>query len=399
VEPVTVRIYEREAANYRRRRRPVDAARAASFAAACVPGYPAVDLGCGPGLYLRHLPHPVVGLDAAAAMLELARAHDPGAAPVRGDLEALPLADRSLGGAWARNSYLHLPAVRLPLALARLHRALVPGAPLMLSVALGEGEGPWPDDDIPGRFFCCWQAPRLLDVLAGAGFEAAGVEVVDERGALYASARRARTLPDTVGGGMRLLVCGLNPSEVAADAGFGFAGRTNRFWAAALEAGVVTRPRDPLHALTHDRVGMTDLVKRATPRAAAIAAPEYRAGATRVAHLVTWLHPAAVCFVGLEGWRVAVDRDARPGWQPAGFAGVPAYVMPSTSGLNARTTRSELAGHLRAALAGSVHLQPHRMQPAARSAAPRAVPRGSAVNPAPGPEPAEVGRRNVRSGG
>ncbi|MGH9004414.1 MAG: mismatch-specific DNA-glycosylase, partial [Acidimicrobiia bacterium] len=55
-------------------------------------------------------------------------------------------------------------------------------------------------------------------------------------------------------------------------------------------------------------------------------------------------------FVGLAGWRGAVDRRARPGVQPAGFAGVPAYVMPSTSGLNARTTRSELGGHLRRAI-------------------------------------------------
>ena len=33
---------------------------------------------------------------------------------------------------------------------------------------------------------------------------------------------RGRTLPDTVGAGMRLLVCGLNPSVHAADAGVGY---------------------------------------------------------------------------------------------------------------------------------------------------------------------------------
>jgi TDG/mug DNA glycosylase family protein len=151
---------------------------------------------------------------------------------------------------------------------------------------------------------------------------------------------------------MRLLLCGLNPSEVAADAGFGFAGATNRFWPVAVEAGVVTRARDPLHALVHDRVGMTDLVKRATPRAAELTPDEYRAGAERVARLVSWLKPRAVCFVGLDGWRIAVDKKARPGWQPHGFGGAPAYVMPSTSGLNARTLRSELIQHLRDALGG-----------------------------------------------
>jgi TDG/mug DNA glycosylase family protein len=221
----------------------------------------------------------------------------------------------------------------------------------MISVVRGDEEGAWPGDDIPGRFFCSWQPDSLTDVLVGAGFDVHRVDV--ERDALYATATRARSLPDTVGPNMRLLLCGLNPSEVAADVGFGFAGATNRFWPAAVDAGVVARARDPLHALVHDGIGMTDLVKRATARAAELAPEEYRAGAERVARLASWLKPAAVCFVGLDGWRVAVDRKAKPGWQPDGFGGMPAYVMPSTSGLNARTPLSELVEHLREAVGGA----------------------------------------------
>jgi hypothetical protein len=56
-----------------------------------------------------------------------------------------------------------------------------------------------------------------------------------------------------------------------------------------------------------------------------------------------------VCFVGLAGWRAAVDPRAAPGVQPAGFGGVPAYVMPSTSGLNAHVRLDDLVTHLRAA--------------------------------------------------
>jgi hypothetical protein len=70
-----------------------------------------------------------------------------------------------------------------------------------------------------------------------------------------------------------------------------------------------------------------------------------------VERLARWLRPGAVCFVGLTGWRAAVDRDARAGEQTGGFGGVPAYVMPSTSGANARTRLDELTGHLRAAIA------------------------------------------------
>jgi hypothetical protein len=56
-----------------------------------------------------------------------------------------------------------------------------------------------------------------------------------------------------------------------------------------------------------------------------------------------------VCFVGLSGWRAAVDRRAVAGRQHEDFAGAPAYVMPSTSGLNARTSLAELVEHLGAA--------------------------------------------------
>jgi double-stranded uracil-DNA glycosylase len=96
-------------------------------------------------------------------------------------------------------------------------------------------------------------------------------------------------------------------------------------------------------------VGMTDLVKRATTGARELSVAEYRDGAARVERLVRWLRPGAVCFVGLTGWRAAVDPDAQAGEQPNGFGGVPVYVMPSTSGANAHARPDELAAHLRAA--------------------------------------------------
>jgi TDG/mug DNA glycosylase family protein len=192
---------------------------------------------------------------------------------------------------------------------------------------------------------------QARDLLVGGGFDVESV-TTGRGGAVRVVARRARTLPDTVGAGMRVLVCGLNPSLVAADAGFGYAGPSNRFWPAAVTAGLVSRARHPDHALAADHVGMTDLVKRATPAAAALALGEYEAGAARVGRLVEWLRPGVVLFVGLSGWRAAVDRSAAPGWQRGGFSGAPAYVMPSTSGLNAHATLAVLVDHMRAALTG-----------------------------------------------
>jgi TDG/mug DNA glycosylase family protein len=94
---------------------------------------------------------------------------------------------------------------------------------------------------------------------------------------------------------------------------------------------------------------MTDLVKRATRGTVDLKPSEYREGAQRVERLVQWLRPSVVVFVGLEGWRAAVDRGARPGLQRSTFGAASAYVMPSTSGLNAHARLSDLVAHLRAA--------------------------------------------------
>jgi TDG/mug DNA glycosylase family protein len=277
---------------------------------------------------------------------------------VQADLETLPFRHQSVGAAWARAAYLHVPAKRLPTALAQLHHSMAVRAPLVLSVHRGAGESVLTTGDIPGRFFARWEPEDLGAALAGAGFVVERLEADDQW--VWADARRERTLPDFVAPGMRLLVCGLNPSLVAADAGYGYAGRTNRFWPAALEAGIVTRPRQPFRALAHDGVGMTDLVKRATPGASVIEAGEYDAGTARVRRMVEWLRPAAVLFVGLAGWRSSVDRGARAGLQSEPFGGCPAYVMPSTSGLNARAPKAELVAHMASAMALARRSHPER---------------------------------------
>ena len=147
---------------------------------------------------------------------------------------------------------------------------------------------------------------------------------------------------------MRLLICGLNPSLYSVDAGVPFARPGNRFWPAALAAGIVDRARDPVAAM-RGGIGFTDLVKRATAGAAELRASEYAAGVERIREVVRLYRPASLCFVGLDGWRAAVDRRAQPGWIAGGVAGVPAYLMPSTSGRNARVSLAALAAHLRAA--------------------------------------------------
>ncbi|GMU79593.1 MAG: hypothetical protein AMXMBFR46_23830 [Acidimicrobiia bacterium] len=349
VDARTIAVYEEGARRWRDARPARYAERAQALGATLPSGAVRADLGCGPGKHLPFLGTPVVALDAARAMVQLAREHEPRAWPVQADLAALPLRRGSLAAAWARASYLHVPRTDLPLALADLHRALAVGARVDATMRFGVHEGAIPDDDFPGRFFAEWEPGPLRDVFTGAGFD---VTVCDHDGGewVQVEAERRRSLADLVTPGMRMLVVGLNPSEYAADVGVGFARPGNRFWPAALAAGLVTRDRDPWHAVRVDRVGMTDLVKRATPSAADLTRAEYREGVARVERLVAWMRPAVVCVAGLTGWRAAVDRAAVTGVQPRSLGGRPVYLMPNPSGLNAHETVDSLAAHLVAAM-------------------------------------------------
>ncbi len=216
-----------------------------------------------------------------------------------------------------------LSAEELPLWLARLHQAL-------------------PIDDRV-LFTVGGNLPVSLEMLLeGAGFDTDNGELV-----------RLDSLPDIVGGGMKLLVCGLNPSPHSAESGVGFSRPGNRFWPAALDAGLVQADRDSQTALIRNGIGFTDLVKRPTRRADELGPAEYRAGLPRLQRLVNWLQPDSLVMVGLGGWRAATASPAAsPGWQPSVLGTTPVYLMPNTSGLNAHETRQSLADHLRSAMAG-----------------------------------------------
>jgi TDG/mug DNA glycosylase family protein len=314
-----------------------------------VPRGARADIGCGPGWHSALLGEPVVALDAAPGMLAHVRDYAPRALRLAGDLERLPFRPGALSGAWAHKSYMHVPAERVPMALAELHRGVALGGAVHLHVTCDQLDEQW-DDPFAGRHFTYFSTAAFRELVEHAGFDVLssgddGSEWID------VEATRARMLPDTVGPDMRLLVVGLNPSVYSADAGVGFARPGNRFWPAAVESGLVARPLDPFRALREDDVGMTNLVRRATVRADELSRPEYRAGVARLARLVEWLQPGVVCFVGITGYRIAVDRRAQLGWQPEAFAGRPAYVMPNTSGLNAHAKPADFVAHLRVAQA------------------------------------------------
>ncbi|HWJ96847.1 MAG TPA: methyltransferase domain-containing protein, partial [Acidimicrobiales bacterium] len=337
----TIAVYDREGAGYAARRGVQRPERAAAFASAVDgrdPSAVRIDLGAGPGHYVPLLGTPVVAVDASWTMASAARSAHPGVPVVQADLARLPFGPGTVGGVWASKVHQHLPAADLPLALADVHRALPVGGRFDLTVFAAADGGPTAEevtdeasgDDLPGRWFTWWAPDHLRRTVEAAGFAVDDLAVVpaqhhDAHPRIEIAATALRALPDHVGAGMRLLCCGLNPSLHAADAGVGYVTGSNRFWKAMAAAGLATRDRDPVHLLRHDRIGMTDLVKRATARADELTTAEYRAGVERLDALCAWLRPQAVAVVGLAGWRAAVDRKASVGWQPQLLGPSPVY--------------------------------------------------------------------------
>jgi len=368
----TLDVYESSATRWERERGVPQRAMSAAFGRRwSEKGGVVADLGCGPGWHLPDLPPGAIAFDGARAMLDIVPNHSPTAPRVQGDLRALPFARHSLDGAWAERSYVHLDRRACPVAWWDLHRVLKVGAVAHLGLFTSpidtefttrgpsgpsgptdrNDHGPYPGDDFPGRSFSHWD-PTLLDsVLEGAGFSIIERDVDAERDQVSLSVRRERTLADLVGPDMRLLIVGLNPSVYAADVGVGFGRPGNRAWPALLGSGLATVDRDPLDLLRSHRIGMTDLVKRATAKASELSPAEFRHGFDRLDALCTWLQPGAICVLGVTGWRTASgDRTAQLGLQDRTLGGRPVYVMPNPSGLNAHTNVEDLIHHLHAAL-------------------------------------------------
>lgn len=165
------------------------------------------------------------------------------------------------------------------------------------------------------------------------------------------SSFRDRTVEDLLGPDVRLLFVGINPGLWTAATGAHFAHPGNRFYPALLAAGILERPMrvsegmsDEDRRLLIDRgIGITNLAPRATSRADELSDEELRAGARRLVATVERVRPSAVAMVGITAYRAAFGRrSAKQGRQEEGIAGVPLWVLPNPSGLNAHDTTESL---------------------------------------------------------
>jgi ubiquinone/menaquinone biosynthesis C-methylase UbiE len=109
-----------------------------------------LDVACGTGFLTRHLRGDVVGLDASARMLEVAREQAPNARFVTGDALELPFDDGSFERVFASYFYCHLDEPERQRFLSEARRV----ARELVIVASTRGEG-----DASER----WEERRLRD--------------------------------------------------------------------------------------------------------------------------------------------------------------------------------------------------------------------------------------------
>ena len=109
-----------------------------------------LDVACGTGFLTRHLRGDVVGLDASARMLDVARAQAPNARFVKGDALRLPFDDHAFDRVFASYFYCHLEEPERKRFLAEARRV----ARELVVVGSVRGDG-----DAPAR----WEERRLKD--------------------------------------------------------------------------------------------------------------------------------------------------------------------------------------------------------------------------------------------
>jgi TDG/mug DNA glycosylase family protein len=147
-----------------------------------------------------------------------------------------------------------------------------------------------------------------------------------------------RTVPDLVGPGLRVLFSGINPSLYTAATGHHFARPGNRFWPAMHRSGFTPRLLHPSEQamLPALGLGITNVVARATARADELSPAELVDGGRLLEKLVATWQPRYLAVLGVTAYRAAFGRPkARMGAQDETIAGVPVWVLPNPSGLNA----------------------------------------------------------------
>jgi len=169
-------------------------------------------------------------------------------------------------------------------------------------------------------------------------------------------AARAKTVPDIIAPGLRILFCGINPGLYTAAIGHHFGRPGNRFWPALLAGGLTSRLLDPTEErlLLDWGLGITNVVARTTATADEVTPEELREGGAALIRKVKKFRPKSLALLGIGAYRAAFGRPrATLGLQPEAIGETQVWVLPNPSGLNAHFQAADF-GRLFAEVASAV---------------------------------------------
>lgn len=155
-----------------------------------------------------------------------------------------------------------------------------------------------------------------------------------------------KRIPDVIAPGLTVLFCGINPSLYSGAVGHHFARPGNRFWKSLAAAGFTHRVLSPFEdrELLRHRLGITNLVDRATAAAVDLSDEELREGGRLLTSKIARCRPGMVAFLGMSSYRTAFAKSqASVGPQPGLIADSRVWLLPNPSGLNAHYQLDDLA--------------------------------------------------------
>ena len=149
-------------------------------------------------------------------------------------------------------------------------------------------------------------------------------------------ARPRPILPDLLAPGLDLVIVGMAASAESARCGAYYAHPGNRFWPTLYEVGLVPERLEPgaFRRLLDFGIGLTDLCKVQSGADRDLDARHLDAAAVRAK--LARHRPAVAAFNGKTAARLTLGRTVAYGPQDDVLAGVPLFVLPSTSGRAAR---------------------------------------------------------------
>jgi mismatch-specific thymine-DNA glycosylase len=169
---------------------------------------------------------------------------------------------------------------------------------------------------------------------------------------------RLPELPDYLTPGLKVIFVGFNPSIYSAQAGHYYARPANQFWRCLNQSGLLPQGVNlgayDDSSLPRYGLGLTDVVKRPTRSCNDLRASDYEFGVAALRAKLERCVPKVVAFNG-KGVYEAYQRFGRVhrapaqalklGLQQPDAAGIQAFVLPSTSPINARLSPGEKLGY------------------------------------------------------